>query len=46
MHACGYEHDLKLDLFAAQRWSGGEGRDLAEGTRELLGGFNRRRARQ
>ena len=37
-----YEGDLKLDLLATQRWRGGLGRDLVEGTRELRCGFNQR----
>ena len=41
-----YERDLKLDLFATKRWSGGQGRDLVERTCELLGGFDQRRALQ
>src|ERR1700730_18362708 len=42
----GYERDLKLDSFATQRGSGGQGRDLVEGARELPCGFNQRRALQ
>ena len=41
-----YERDLKLDLLATQRGRGGQGRDLVEGARELLYGFNQRRALQ
>ena len=36
----------KLDPFVTQRGSGGQGRDLVEGARELLCGFNQRRALQ
>jgi hypothetical protein len=39
----GYERDLKLDPFVTQRGSGGQGRDLVEGARELLCGFDQRR---
>src|SRR5258706_13923980 len=46
MHKWGYECDLKLDLLATQRGSGGQRLSLAEGTRELLYGFNQRRALQ
>ena len=35
-----YERDLKLDLFATQRRSRGQGRDEVEGSCELLCGFN------
>jgi hypothetical protein len=42
----GYERDLKLDPFVTQRGSNGQGRDLVEGARELLCGFNQRRALQ
>ena len=42
----GYERDLKLDLFAAQRGRGGQGRDLVESACELLYGLNQRRALQ
>ena len=42
----GYERDLKLDLLATQRRRGGQGRDLVEGARELLYGFDQRRALQ
>ena len=38
------ERDLKLDLLAAQRRRGGQGRDLVEGPRKLLCSFNQRRA--
>jgi hypothetical protein len=38
----GYERDLKLDLFAAQRRRGGQGRDLGERPGELSYGFNQR----
>ena len=41
-----YERDLKLDLLATQRGSGGQGRNLGEGARELLCGLGQRRARQ
>ena len=44
MHERGYERDLKLDLLATQRRRGGQGRDLVQGTRELLNGFDQRRA--
>ena len=40
------ERDLKLDLLATQRGSAGQGRDLVEGARELLDGFDQRRALQ
>ena len=40
------ERDLKLDLLATQRRRGGQGRDLVERARELLRGFNQRRALQ
>ena len=46
MHERGDERDLKPDLLATQRGSGGQGRDLAEGVRELLCGFNQRRTLQ
>src|SRR5262249_44681516 len=36
MHEWGYERDLKLDLFAAQRGRGREGRDLGKRPRQLL----------
>ena len=39
MHERVYERDLKLDLLATQRGSGGQGRDLGKRTRELLYGF-------
>ena len=42
----GYERDLKLDLLAAQRGRGGQGRDLVERARELLYGLDQRRALQ
>jgi non-heme chloroperoxidase len=35
----GYERNLKLDPFVTQRGSGGQGRDLVEGARELFCGF-------
>jgi hypothetical protein len=34
-----YERDLKLDLLAPQRGSGGQGRNLGKGARELFCGF-------
>src|SRR5258708_37150530 len=46
MHEWGYECDLKLDLLATQRGSGRQRLSLVEGTRELLYGFNQRRALQ
>jgi hypothetical protein len=46
MHEWGYERDLQLDLLATQRGSGGQSRNLAESARELLYGFNQRRALQ
>ena len=46
MDEWGYERDLKLDLLATQRGRGGQGRDLVEGARELLCGFDQRRALQ
>ena len=46
MHERGYERDLKLDLLATQRGRGGQGRDLGKRARELLHGFNQRRALQ
>ena len=46
MEEWGYERDLKLDLFATQRGSAGQGRNLVEGARELLCGFDQRRALQ
>ena len=46
MDEWGYERDLKLDLLATQRGRGGQGRDLVKGTRELLYGFDQRRALQ
>ena len=46
MEKWGYERDLKLDLFATQRACGGQGGNVAEGARELLCGFNHRRALQ
>src|ERR1700737_5314158 len=42
----GYERDLKLDPSVTHRGSGGQGRDLVEGARELLCGFNQPRALQ
>ena len=36
----GYEHDLKPYLLATQRRRGRQGRDLAEGPRELIYGFD------
>src|SRR5258708_20975904 len=42
----GYERDLKVDPLVTERGSGGQGRDLVEGARELLCGFNQRRALQ
>jgi hypothetical protein len=44
MHQSIREGDLKLDLLATQGGCGGQGRNLVEGTRELFGGFNQRRA--
>ena len=41
-----YERDLELDLFATQRRSGGQGRDLGKCTRKLLYGFDERGALQ
>jgi hypothetical protein len=41
-----YERDLKLDLFAAQRRRGGQGRNLGKRTSKLLCGFDQCRARQ
>jgi hypothetical protein len=41
-----YEGDLKLNLVATQLGTSGQSRDLVEGTRELLGGFNQCRAFQ
>ena len=40
MHKSVYERDLKLYLLATQRGRGGQGRDLAEGARELFCGFD------
>ena len=40
MNEWGYERDLKLDLLAAQRRGGREGRDLRKRPRQLLYGFN------
>ena len=40
------ERDLELDLFATQRRSGGQGRDLVKRACKLLDGFDQRRARQ
>jgi hypothetical protein len=40
------ESDLQLDLFATQDRRAGQGRDLIEGARELLDGFDQRRPRQ
>ena len=42
----GYQRDLKLDLLAAQRRRGRQRRDLIKRARELLYGFNQRRALQ
>jgi hypothetical protein len=41
-----YKRDLKPDLFAAQRGSGRQGRNLVECPSELLNGFDQRRTRQ
>ena len=46
MEERGYERDLKFDLFATQRRRGRQGRNLAEGTGELLGSFDQGRALQ
>jgi len=46
MEEWGYEGDLKLDLFSAQRWRGGQRHDLVNCLRELLHGLDKRRARQ
>ena len=46
VHERGYERDLKLDLLATQRRRGGQGRDLVKCARELLYGFDQRRALQ
>jgi hypothetical protein len=46
MNEWGYERDLKLDLFAAQRRSGRQGRDLRERAVELSSRLDQRRARQ
>ena len=40
----GYERDLKLDLLTAQCRGRGQFFNLGEGSRELLDGFNQRRA--
>ena len=42
----GDECYLKIDLLATQRGRGWQGRDLVEGARELLYGFDQRRALQ
>jgi hypothetical protein len=41
-----YERDLELNRFVAQRGRGGQGRNLIEGTRELLCRFDERRTLQ
>ena len=41
-----YERDLKLDLLATPRGRAGQGRNLVNGTRELLCGLNQRRTRE
>ena len=46
MHESVDERDLKLDLLTAQRGRGRQGRDLAEGTRELRHSLYQRRALQ
>src|ERR1700692_3154536 len=46
MHQRVYERGLQLDLLAAQRGSGRQGRNLGNGTPELLYGFNQCRALQ
>ena len=46
MDEWGYERDLKLDLLATQRRRGGQSCDLVESPRELLHGFDQRRALQ
>src|SRR6516225_8283634 len=46
MDEWGYERDLKLDLLTTQGWRARQGLNLTEGMRELLYGFNHRRARQ
>ena len=44
MDEWGYERRLKLDLFTTQRRRSGQGGDKIEGSRELLCGFDKRRA--
>ena len=39
----GNERDLELDLLAPQRGRAGQARNLAEGPRDLLCGFDQRR---
>ncbi len=46
MHDWRYYRDLELDLFAAQRRRGGQGRNLVERAPELRLGLDQRRARQ
>ena len=46
MEEWSYEGDLKLDLLATQRGSGGQGRDLIQSTGELGYRLNQRRALQ
>jgi hypothetical protein len=40
------KRDLQLDLLATQRGRGGHGRNLVERSRDLLCGFDQRRAFQ
>ena len=40
MHESVHECDLQLDLFATHDRRAGQGRNLVEGPRELLGGFD------
>jgi len=46
VHERGYERDLKLNLLATQRWRRGQGRDLDNRSRILLGGFDQGRTVQ
>src|SRR5271166_2987752 len=46
MDEWGYERDLKLDLFATQRWRTGQRRNLIKRVGELSRRLNQRRALQ
>jgi hypothetical protein len=44
VHQSVHEPDLNLDLLATQPQRARQARDLRKGARELLGGFDQRRA--